>query len=98
MVEPTDPQADDLPAAHHSVTGPTVIRHELNRADRRALLGTGTQPAADLLMARVGSTVFVGIRHGGNVRLTTEQARQAATALEGLTDIAELDEGSTDGG
>jgi hypothetical protein len=77
----TDPHPDHLPPARRPFVAP-----DLGRAERRALLGTRIQPADDLAIARIGSLVYVGIRHGGRCRLTRDQARQLAGSLIELAD------------
>lgn len=47
-----------------------------------------SQPAADLAVTRLagGAMIFLGVRNGGRVRLTLEQARQLAGELLELVD------------
>lgn len=59
----------------------------LGRAEGRALALNGhVQPADDLAVTRVGDRVFVGIYHGGRVRLSLEDARQLAGSLLDISD------------
>jgi hypothetical protein len=76
VVGATDPHPDHLPPAHNRFVAPS-----LNRADRRALHPSSTQRADDLAVSSVGVWVYIGIRNGGRVRLSQEEARQMAAAL-----------------
>lgn len=84
--------ADHFPKVDVPILRPPAHTFDPGRQQRRQLLRDLPRPRADLMATTIAGSphAFVGIRHGGYVRLTADELAQLIEELGGLLETLRM--------